>query len=881
MEPGDTIETMTDEGAGQRRGRKRLAAALAVLTVLLAIVIIPPLVSVGRYKGRIAQAISASLGRPVRLSSVELRLLPRPGFVLTDLTVEEDPAYGAEPVLYASSVTASIRLFSLLRGLQISSISADDAHLNLVRSSSGHWNVESLLRTASQPVAAGATGHRRMPFPYIEATESRINIKNGAEKLPFSLVNADLAFWQENPGEWRIRLKGQPARTDLNLDLADTGIVRMEADVHRAAELRQLPLHLDLEWQEAQLGQLARLLAGADPGWRGDMTGELHIDGMPDSAQVKARLRASNVHRAEFAPAAPMDFDANCGFVYHYAAQSAENVECDSPIGEGRMRLTGVLPGVSSDSPSGSRAGPHFAVELDRFPIAFALDALRTVRSGLPADLEATGTMSGRMTYSEPHVNRPMAQRLTARSRLARPRSQPQGPLAGSFAVQGFELTGDGLTQPIRLTKGVIEAAAPPGPTQTTQGIAVSANYAAEAPTPLAVSANLGFSGYQLSIRGQGSLDRLRDLAHLCGIDRQANLSTLTAGPATIDLAAHGPWLAEQPLLVEAGSPPAPEPAPDQISGTIALRDAHWRTAFLANPVAISQATLHIDGSDLRWDPAQFSYGPVSGTATLDLPQVCAKPEGCPPQFQIQFGALDAGELEAAILGAQEPGTLLSELIAKLSLSHSAAWPRLEGTVKADSLSLGQHLLIQPTAILHIAEDRAEISNLDAGLLAGQVHASGTILSGSSDGNKSGKPSYSLSGDFHGISPSEVGQLLGERWSGGPIDGNGKLELSGFTASELAASAHGTLHFDWGQGSMGMAVRPADNGGDPPTAIPPPLARFDHWTADAEIAAGAVTLKENEIRRSGRMSSVSASVSFGDPPRLVFSPAKRAEISRR
>ena len=139
------------------------------------------------------------------------------------------------------------------------------------------------------------------------------------EKLPFSLVDTDLSFWQQEPGDWRIRLRGQPARTDVSLDLADTGVVRLEASVHRAPELRQMPVHLDLEWREAQLGQLTRLVIGSDPGWRGDLTGELHLDGTADAAQVKTRLRATGVHRAEFAPAAPMDFDANCGFVYHYS----------------------------------------------------------------------------------------------------------------------------------------------------------------------------------------------------------------------------------------------------------------------------------------------------------------------------------------------------------------------------------------------------------------------------------------------------------------------------------------------------------------------------------------------------------------------------------
>ena len=153
-----------------------------------------------------------------------------------------------------------------------------------------------------------------------------------------------------------------------------------------------MPVHLDLNWREAHLGQLARLIAGSDPGWRGDLTGELHLDGTADAAQIAMRLRASGVHRAEFAPAAPLDFDANCGFVYHYTRRSLENLTCDSPLGDGRMRLTGEKLGL--DAP------PQFTVELDRIPVAAGLDALRTLRSGLDPDLEASGTVSGKIVYA-------------------------------------------------------------------------------------------------------------------------------------------------------------------------------------------------------------------------------------------------------------------------------------------------------------------------------------------------------------------------------------------------------------------------------------------------------------------------------------------------
>ncbi len=179
---------------------------------VFAIIVIPPLVSINRYKSRIAQAMSNSLGRPVHLSGVELRLLPRPEFVITDLTVEEDPSYGVEPVLHANSVTAAIRLFSLWRGrLEISRISVDEASLNLVRTAEGRWNLDTLFRTAAQSQAMARSQDGQVPLPYLEATNSRINIKHGFEKLPYSLVNADLSFWEENPGRLARAPQG-PAR---------------------------------------------------------------------------------------------------------------------------------------------------------------------------------------------------------------------------------------------------------------------------------------------------------------------------------------------------------------------------------------------------------------------------------------------------------------------------------------------------------------------------------------------------------------------------------------------------------------------------------------------------------------------------------------------
>jgi hypothetical protein len=851
---------MTEDAHCRRRKHTRLWLALGALVAILAVLIVPPLVSVSRYKSRITQLISASLGRPVRLSSVEARLLPRPGFVLTDLTVEEDPAYGAEPVLHANTVTASIRLLSLWRGrVELDTISVDEASLNLVRTAAGRWNLDSLLRTATAQVqsatgSAGAQGPVRLP--YLEATNSRINIKNGAEKLPFSLLNADLSFWQENPGDWRVRLRGQPARTDLSLQQADTGVVELKASLRQAPQLRQMPAHLDLEWREAQLGQLTRLLLGSDSGWRGDLTGELRLDGTAEAAQIKTQLRATGVHRAEFAPAVSMDFDANCALVAHFSTRAIDNLVCDSPLGPGHFRFTGNLPG--------NGGLPRFSVELERIPAAVGLDALRTVRSGLAPGLKADGWASGNLTYA-PAAPEKLAHPGHGRSSQAHPAAQ--GPLAGSLTVADLQLSGNGLSQPIRVPKLLLVPVPSSQPPGASQALTATAAIPASGAVPLTISMRLALSGYQITARGQASISRARELAHIAGIRDAAALDGLGGEPVSVEVVANGPWMllptTVQTLPSDGNTPAAPA---DSLTGTVTLHNANWKPDYLANHVEISQATLHLAAGELRWEPIVFSYGPVKGTASLSLPAVCDAPQPCPSRFQLQFGALDASLLQAAFLGARVPGTMLSTLLERLRPAAAPAWPRLEGTVKAESLILGPVTLHEPKATISTLANGAEITAFDAALLGGRVHGTGTYRTAVTANDK---PSYEFEGQFEKFSPTAIGQLLGLRCTGGAFDGNGKIELTGFTAGDLATSAKGALHFEWQHGSVA-----ATSG-----FVPPALAHFDRWTADAEIASGTLTLKENHVKRGAHTEPVEASIIFADPPKVAFAAPKQARQS--
>ncbi len=902
---------MTNEAESKERVRGGLRIALAAIAVLVLLFVVPPLIGVNRYRGQITQIISQSLGRPVRLSSVQVRLLPWPGFEISDLSVAEDPAYGAEPVLYANKVTASIRLLALWRGrVEIGKISVDEASLNLVRAGPGRWNLDPIFRTAAAETGSASNARRATPLPYLEATDSRINFKNGVEKLPFSLVNADLSFWQENPGEWRLRLRGQPARTDVSLYLEETGVVRVEASMRRAPALGQMPLHLDLDWREAQLGQLARLVTGSDPGWWGALTGELHLDGTADAAKVAMRLRATGVHRAEFTPASPLDFDANCGFVYHYEQRSVEDLVCDSPLGDGHVHVTGEKPGESTP--------PQFSVELDRIPVAAGLDALRTFRSGLAPELEAKGTVSGRIGYdvsapggAEQAKAAPPVKAEKNHSAKAGP--EENGPLTGSLTVEGLILSGGGLSRPIEAPKFTLEPESipPAAPRQAgaeaseTEGaleaLAGTVTIPAGGAVPLTFNLRIALSGYQVGVRGQAGISRARELAQAANIPVTAELASLAGEPIAVELTAEGPWMPaeENPLENVTAAEGAPVNGPespaqdllsasknstaggDTLTGTVTVRNANWKADYLAGHVVVDEAVLHIENGDLRWDPVDFTYGPLKGTASLTLPAECpalTPPEPCPAQFQMHFADLDAAALEGALLGARRKGTLISDLIERFDPSSAPPWPQLEGTVTAESLALGPVSLKGVSASLHIQPTGAEITSLDAGFLGGSVHLSGTVWKPATDQDK---PGYTLSGDFEKLEAAEVGGLLGLRWTGAPLSGSGNVELSGYTDSDLAASSKGALHFECRQGSISGAKTAIADKAQEHAPVPAALAHFNRWSADASIANGAIELGQNAIITGGRKRTVAATVAFGEPPEVRFGSAREAHAEKQ
>jgi hypothetical protein len=487
------------------------------------------------------------------------------------------------------------------------------------------------------------------------------------------------------------------------------------------------------------------------------------------------------------------------------------------------------------------------------------------------------------------------------------------GPLTGSLTVEGLVLSGDGLGKPIQAPKFTLQPVAlESGPLQLpAQAIRAGAQNPAQAlagsvaipvggAVPLILNLRFSLSGYQVAARGQASFARARELARVTGIPGTEALTAFAGDPITVDLTAEGPWMPVDEIAPGNAVPAdlaslnpqetAPANSPDDLvttdrgdtlAGTVTVHNANWRADYLAGRVVVNAATLHIANRDLRWDPVDFTYGPLKGTASLTLPAACmteqAPQQPCRAQFQMQFADLDASAFESALLGAREKGTLLSDLIDRLHPSSAPSWPQLEGTVTADSLVLGPVTLQGVAVSLRIVPTGAEIASLDASLFGGTVHLAGTLTKAAGDQDK---PDYTLAGDFQKLNATDVGRLLGLRWTGAALSGNGNLELSGYTDADLSSSAKGDLHFECGPGSISNAKSAVAGGAMKSQPIPVALSRFDRWSGDAAIAHGAIQLGQNTAVSGARKHSVEAAITFGDPPQLSFpapKPAARAE----
>lgn len=824
----------------QRRLSPRHRILLGAVVILVSALVLPPLINLNRYQRRIAASISHSVGRPVHLSSVTLRLLPLPGFELSDFWVEEDPHFGAEPILRSSSVVAYLRLSSLWRGkLEVARIYFDEPSLNLVRAGDGTWNFGSILLQAAHSANA-PTGQRYASntprFPYIEATSARINFKQGNEKKPFSFLNADLSVWLENPEEWGVHFRAQPVRTDLDLDLSDTGLLRIDGSLRRAATLAEMPVKLNAEWSSAPLGQLSRLTLGRDVGWRGDLEVQANIIGSVGLAELETRLKVAGLHRAEFLPAQQLDLNTECKASYHKDTRSVEGIACSSSVGSGKLLLHGQIREMQPG------AQTKLDLEIIRLPASSILAGLQELRDGWGNGVRTTGEINGHFTYiSSSDFPPSLSGEARARSLTLIP-PDPLKPLAVSplrLFFEGHAPTSRAahFTQPAAIP--IAQQALLLQPMRLSLG----------EPSPLSIDGRFSFSGFDLHLSGSAAIARLRGLSRaLTGAYPSepswggiAGVKLGTTGTASLDLNVHGPWLlpvadAEHPGL------------PSVTEGTLLLRDVELNAPYLSHPLKIASARGTIHPADVAWSDVSFVYGDFEAQGALEYPTLCTPGTSCSGHFTLAEPSLDIGKLQSTLRSSSQSGEILEEILSHID-HHATIWPQLSGTFQIGSLSMGKLVVHDAVGDAEIAGRSMQIRSLDGQMLNGSVHLAGKVDA------TGGAPNYEFNAEIRNASLTALAALSAEHWGSGAADFSAHWTMSGSDAQELIRSANGSLHWNWRKGSLAASVSSA-------STAAPELMRFDDWSGDATIQDAGISIQQSVLTRGAEATPLSGTISF-------------------
>jgi uncharacterized protein involved in outer membrane biogenesis len=806
----------------------QIYTALAIL--LLTAIVVPPFIRVDRFRRTILGSISAGLGRPVHATSVELRLLPLPTFVLHDFTVSEDAAFGAEPVLTAESVTVLPRASTLWhRRVEIATLSLKNASVNLVRNPSGHWNFETLLRNSpaiqkQNLRAAAAHADSPMPFPYIEATRTRINLKVGQEKLPFSFEEANLALWQESSHEWRARLRARPVRTDTVI--ADAGQIRLRASLVANGPLLDSPLQINFEWRKAPLEELGRLAHGRENGWRGLLTVEGKAAGSFSDLEFHTLGVLRGFQRAEFVPPAEVDLSADCKGRYSRDGRVADAITCNIPADDGHLI-------VAAQSRSLSSATPSVQLRLQHVPASWVLTAFRQIHPGV-APLAITGALGG------------SANCLWQDMQLPRD-------CVGSLQGDAITIRANGMRQPIQFRSVALTAA--PG---ALNGWKLSPlKLPLGGASPVTLTGALSHSGGAFLLDGPVDLRQIAAIAQAFRIPALSAFTGRVEGTAQVHLQVASRWVPAPDGAGSSSDLAATPPPLTQWSGQATLENAVFHLPALPRAVHLTAAHLLVGSGALLWNNVAGDYNRIPFTGTVEWQRICPVETSCRRYFDLHLTHVDAAHLAAAF-SPPSTGDSLLQFIGSDSADRSPL-PAASGQIAMAALTLGPLQLRNARASFTLKPQGVVVTGLSA-------EAAGGLLTGGSAAQPplfinwaGGSPHYRMNVDWRAARVRSIAAFWQEAWGSGIADIHLALDTQGRTAADLAANAHGQFQWTWQDGAVAL--------NDAGTANP--LAGFQVWRATGAIANRELTLTHSRVvaaRSRGAAaaggSSITGSVSF-------------------
>ncbi len=150
-------------------------AAIVVGILVVAVIALPFLINVNRFRPQIESELTGALGRQVGVGNLGLSILSG-SVVADDITIADDPSFSKSPFVTAKSLKVGVELMPLIfsKQLNVTEITLDQPEIRLLKTASGKWNFSSIGAAASQPPQPSATGSAPPNF-----SVAKLQVANG------------------------------------------------------------------------------------------------------------------------------------------------------------------------------------------------------------------------------------------------------------------------------------------------------------------------------------------------------------------------------------------------------------------------------------------------------------------------------------------------------------------------------------------------------------------------------------------------------------------------------------------------------------------------------------------------------------------------------
>ncbi len=336
------------------RNRRRVRNfAVALLLLGLAAWIVPSYFSAERYRRRLQAGLEQALHRPVKFGSLSYRLLPRPGFTINDVEVNEDPDFGAEPFARVDQIDCDLRWHSLWRSrMDFSHLHLDHPSFNVVLNSHGEWNVEKLLLQSGVMTPGNAPAGSKPSVTSaqldLDVDDARIDFQVGPNKKPFALTDVR-ARLQVNPAERRVQFQitASPVRSDLVLPTP--GPVEVNGTWTPGADLSG-PIDARLRTRGSMLYDWIPVITGTNPQIYGVMDSDVHLTGSLPDLLVEGETDLTQLQRwGQPAPSDPMPWTIRYRGRLLRGRERVQVESLDASFADSHLHISGSMDKLESE----------------------------------------------------------------------------------------------------------------------------------------------------------------------------------------------------------------------------------------------------------------------------------------------------------------------------------------------------------------------------------------------------------------------------------------------------------------------------------------------------------------------------------------------------